>query len=314
MKIAVVGVGAVGGYFGGRLAAAGEEVTFLARGRTLTSLRRHGLRLRSIKGDVHLTNLRASGEPEQVGPVDVVILGVKAWQVAEVARTIGPLVGEATAILPLQNGVDVADQLAEVHGREHVLGGMCRIVALQAAPGQIHHVAVEPFVALGELDNDPSVRARELVATFLRAGVEAELAADIHSRIWQKFMFIAPVSGIGAVTRMPIGITRAVAQTRAALVRATQEVHAVATRRGIRLPAEAVAKTMEFVDGMAAEATASMQRDIAAGLPSELEAINGAVVRLGSACGVSVPTNEFIYAALLPLELQARAGGRETRG
>lgn len=309
MRIAVVGVGAVGGYFGGRLAAAGEQVTFVARGRTLASLRRHGLHLESPKGDLHLTDPRVSDQARGVGPVDVVILGVKAWQVVEVAREITPLIGEATAILPLQNGVGAVDELAAVHGRSHVLGGVCRIVAQQTAPGRIQHLSVEPFVALGELDGRRSARARQLVAALQHAGVKVELAADIWSRIWQKLAFIAPVSGIGAVTRQPVGITRAVAETRGLLVRAIEEVHAVATARGIRLPPDLVARTVEFIDGMEAEATTSMQRDIAAGLPSELEAINGAVVRLGQASGIDVPTNEFIHAALLPQELQARASG-----
>jgi len=306
MRICVFGVGGVGGYFGGRLAAAGNSVAFIARGATLDVLRKDGLRVESPLGDIFLPDVEATDDPAEVGEVDAVILGVKAWQVAEVAEAALPMVGESTAILPLQNGVEAADQVAAVHGVEHVLGGMCRIVAFVVEPGRIRHQGVEPFVALGELDNRRSKRVERLAAAFADAGVDTKVAPDIQSSIWQKLLFIAPVSGLGAVTRVPVGELRSSPETYSMLRKAMEEVEALASARGVLLADDAIDKTLKFVDGLPAEMTSSMQRDIMEGRPSELEALNGAVVRLGLEAGVATPVHGFIYASLAPMEARAR--------
>jgi 2-dehydropantoate 2-reductase len=306
MRIAVFGTGAVGGYFGGRLAQAGEEVLFIARGKQLQALRDQGLRVESLKGDFLLRSVQVTDDSVQVGVVDAVIVGVKAWQVTEAAQACGPLVGPDTFVVPLQNGVEAPDQLAAVLGAEHVLGGLCRIVSFVVALGHIRHAGMEPYVALGELDNRPSQRAERLRSAFQRAGVAAEIPPDIHVALWEKFLFIASFSGVGAVTRAPAGVLRSLPQTRHLLRQAMYEVRAVAVARGIALPEETIERTMVLIDNLPPAGTASMQRDIMEGRPSELESQNGAVVRLGQEVEVATPLHAFIYHSLLPMELQAR--------
>jgi len=306
MRIAVFGTGAVGGYFGGRLAQAGEDVVFIARGEQLRALKAHGLRVDSIKGDFALQPVQATDDPAQVGVVDAVIVGVKTWQVPEAARAMRPLVGPETFVVPLENGVEAPDQLAAVLGAGHVLGGLCRIVSFVVEPGHVRHAGLEPYVALGELDNRPGERAERLRDAFTQAGVNAEIPADIQVAIWEKFLFIASFSGVGAVTRAPAGVLRSLPETRRMLEAAMREVLAVAQARGIGMTEEAVSRTMALIDGLPEAGTASMQRDIIGGQPSELESQNGAVVRLGQEVGVDVPLHGFMYRCLLPLELRAR--------
>ncbi len=310
MRIAVFGAGGVGGYFGGRLAQAGEEVIFIARGAHLQALQTEGLRVESIQGDFSVKPVQASDDPRRVGQVDAVLVCVKAWQVPEAAIAMRPLVGEQTIIVPLGNGVDAPEQLAAVLGAGPVLGGLCHISALIAAPGVIRHVGIKPHVAFGELDGQPdgqpSRRAERLLQAFERAGVWAEIPPDIHSAMWEKFLFIAAFSGVGAVTRAPAGVLRSLPETRQLLEQTMREIEAVAHRRRVSLPGGIVPDTMAFVDGMGPGVTASMQRDIIAGRPSELQAQNGAVVRMGLELGVPTPANSFLYASLLPQELRAR--------
>jgi len=188
-----------------------------------------------------------------------------------------------------------------------VLGGLCRIIAYVEGPGHIRHAGVPPSVTFGELDALGSARAEALRAAFARArGVQAEVAPDVRAAMWEKFLFIAATSGVGALTRAPAGIIRSQPETRALLTQALTEIHAVALAQGIALPADAVNTTLTFVDSLPADGTMSMQRDVIDGRPSELEAQIGAVVRLGEARGVPVPLHRTIYAALLPLERRAR--------
>jgi 2-dehydropantoate 2-reductase len=306
MRIAVFGTGAVGGYFGGRLAQAEEQVVFIARGEQLRALQDQGLRVDSIKGDFVLRPVQATDDPTQVGTVDVVLVGVKAWQVTEAAQAMGPLVGPETFVVPLQNGVEAPDQLAAVLEAEHVLGGLCRIVSFVVEPGHIRHAGLEPYVAFGELDNQPSERAQRLREAFARAEVTVEIPPDIQVALWTKFLFIASFSGIGAVTRSPAGILRGLPETRQMLEQAMHEVLEVAAAHEIALPAEAIGQTMALIDSLPPDGTASMQRDIMEGWPSELESQNGAVVRLGQKARVATPLHTFIYHSLLPLELRAR--------
>jgi 2-dehydropantoate 2-reductase len=306
MRIAVFGTGAVGGYFGGRLAAAGEDVTFIARGGTLQALRAHGLRVESIRGDFIVHPAKATDAPSEVGTVDVVLVAVKAWQVPEAAGPMRPLLGPGTVVIPLENGVEAPDQLVSVVGPEHVAGGLCHLVAFQLAPAHVRHAGLEPDVAFGELDRRESPRLEHLKRVFDRSGVKAELAPDIRVAMWEKFLFIASLSGVGAVTRAPAGVVRALPGTRHLLESAMAEIIALAGVIGVHLPDDAAARTMAFIDALPEEATASMQRDILAGRSSELEAQNGAVVRLGREAGVETPVNGFIYRALLPQELRAR--------
>ena len=306
MRFAVFGVGGVGGYFGGRLAQAGEDVIFIARGAHLRALQTSGLKVESLDGDFQLQPVQATDDPAGMGAVDVVILGVKAWQVPHAARALRPHIAPHTVVLPLQNGVDAPVQLAAELGAEHVLGGLCQIVSYVVAPGHIRHAGFAPAITFGELDNRRSARVEEIYQAMLRAGVHTTISADIHAAMWLKFLFIASFSGVGAVARAPAGVLRTLPETRALIRQAMAEVYAVARTRGINLSPDAVDKALAAVDSLPADATASMQRDVAAGRPSELEAQNGAVVRLGREAAVAVPTHEFIYGVLRPLELKAR--------
>ena len=306
MRIAVFGVGGVGGYFGGRLAQAGEDVVFIARGAHLQALQTHGLRVESVLGDFVVQPVQATDNPMHVGVVDAVLVGVKAWQVSEVAEAMRPLVGPTTCVVPLQNGVEAPGQLAAVLGASHVVGGLCGLASFVVAPGHIRHAAAEPFVKFGELDNRPSARLDHLRHAFGRAGVTSEIPSDIQRELWMKFLFITPCSGLGALTRSPIGIWRSVPETRQMSEQAMHEVLAVAQARGIALPADALRTILAQVDSVAPEVTVSMQRDVMAGRPSELGAQIGAVVRLGQEAQVSTPLHAFLYGSLLPLELRAR--------
>jgi 2-dehydropantoate 2-reductase len=306
MRIAVFGTGSVGGYFGGRLAQAGQQVSFIARGEHLRALQTDGLRVESPKGDFHLNPVQATDDPASVGPVDAVLVCVKAWQVPHTAHAIRPLMDAGTFVVPLQNGVEAPEQLAAVLGREAVLGGLCRIASMIAAPGHIRHLGIEPYIAFGEVDGRPSQRAARLQEAFTRAEVWAEVSPDIRAAMWEKFLFIASISGVGAVTRTPVGVFRDLPQTRRLLEQALAEVAEVARAQAVNLAEDIVPRTLSFIDGLPGHTTASMQRDIMEGRPSELSAQNGSVVRLGDEKGVTTPVHDFLYASLLPQEMLAR--------
>jgi 2-dehydropantoate 2-reductase len=273
----------------------------------LQAICEHGLRVDSFKGDFVVQPAQATDDPEQVGVVDVVLVGVKAWQVSEAAKAIHPMVGRDTFVVPLQNGVEAASQLTAVLGEQHVLGGFCRVGSHVEGPGYIRHVGADPYVAFGELDNQPSQRTEELRQAFARSvGVTAEIPSDIQAATWRKFLFIASLSGVGAVTRAPVGIVRGIPEARQLLEGAMHEVLTVAQSRGVVLPDEAVGRALSAVDDMPPAVTTSMQRDILEGRPSELAWQNGAVVRLGQELGVATPVHSFIYRSLWPLELRAR--------
>ena len=307
MRIAVFGTGGIGGYFGGRLAQAGEDVVFIARGKHLQAMRENGLRVDSIKGDFVIKPVQATDDPKQVGIVDVILVGVKAWQVPEAAQGMRPMVGPHTIALPVQNGVEAPSQLAGILGAEHVLGGLCGLMVFIAGLGHIRHAAVDPFIGFAELDNRPSQRVEKLSQVFSKAqGVRVDNPPDIHVGLWRKFLFVTGVTGVGAVTRAPIGIYRSQPGTRKMLEQVAEEICEVAWARKIALPQDAVTKSMDYWDSMPPEVTSSIQRDIMNGRPSEIDALNGAVVRLGKEAGVETPVNAFIYYSLLPMEMRAR--------
>lgn len=307
MRIAIFGTGGAGGYFGGKLAKSGEEVVFIARGEHYRAIRENGLYIDSVEGPFTVAPVRATDDPEQEGSVDVVIVGVKAWQVSDAAHAMRPMVGPETFVVPLQNGVEAPSQLAAVLGREHVLGGLARVFGFIVGPGRIRHLGGPSQITFGELDNHRSDRVERLREVLTRAGITADVPPDIHVALWEKFLFIVPLGGVGAVTRVPLGVTRALPETRGMLEQGMREIEAVARALKIPLPDDIVARTMAFVDTLPPDGTISLQRDIAAGRPSELEAWNGAVVRLGREAGVATPLHEFLYHSLLPLEVSSRS-------
>ena len=215
MRIAVFGTGGIGGYFGGRLAQAGEDVIFIARGEHLQAMRTNGLRVDSVKGDFVIKPVQATDDPKQVGNVDMILVGVKAWQVPEAAQAMRPMVGPHTFVLPLQNGVEAPSQLAAFLGAEHVLGGLCGLWVFIAGPGHIRHAGWDPFIGFGELDNRPSERVEKLSQAFSKTqGIRLENPPDIHVGLWRKFISITATSGVSAVTRSPVGVFRSQPGTR----------------------------------------------------------------------------------------------------
>ena len=306
MRIAVIGTGGVGGYFGGRLAAAGEDVVFLARGKHLDAMRQDGLRVESIKGDFAVPQIQATDDLNAMGTADIVLLAVKSWQVADMADRLKPCLKDHSLVIPLQNGVEAPDQLTERLGANHAVGGMCRIVSFVAGPGLIRHVAAEPDIFFGNLEGHAAPLLDDLQARFTKAGVVAEHTQRIREVMWEKFLFISAIGGVGSVTRVPAGVFRTVPESRQLLEQAMAEVAATARALGISLADDIVSRSMSYIDALPAEAMSSMQREMAEGRPTELMEWNGAVVRLARKAGVAAPVQNVIFASLLPLERQHR--------
>jgi 2-dehydropantoate 2-reductase len=307
MKVAIVGAGGVGGYFGGRLAQAGEDVVFIARGEHLRTMTRKGLRVDSINGDFRIDPAKATDDPKIVGKVDYILVAVKSWQLNEATEKMRPMVGKTTSIVPLLNGVEAPAQLSRAFGAARVLGGLCSLISMFTGPGHISHVGAHPQISFGELKRNPSKRVERLRNAFSRTeGVQVTVPEDIHVAMWNKFLLIAPWGGLGALTRAPIGVTRSLPETRDLLEHSMEEVYLLARARKVDMERESIDQAMAFIDNLPYGGTASMQRDILAGRPSELDAQNGAVVRLGKETGVATPVNGMIYSSLLPLEMRAR--------
>jgi 2-dehydropantoate 2-reductase len=310
MRIVVFGTGGAGGYFGAQLARAGEDVVFIARGEHLNAIRTNGLRIETPEGAIVIQPTQATDDPKQVTDADVVLVGVKAWQVRDAAESIKPMMRPSTFVVPLQNGVEAAAQMMEVLTPDSVLGGLCGTLSWVIGPGQIRCVSpVGPgnFIRFGELDKRPSGRCEALRQAFERAGVVVEVPVDIQKALWEKFMMVTSFGGMGAITRAPIGTIRTVPETRRLLEACVREIDVVARARQIALADTAVADTMKYLDTVPPpNGTTSLQRDITNGKPSELEFWNGAVVRLGRQAGVQTPVHEAIYSFLLAQELRAR--------
>ena len=305
MRIAVVGAGGVGGYFGGRLAQAGHDVTFIARGEHLSAMLQDGLRVESINGDFTVSPVQATDNPENVGAVDLVVIGVKAWQIPATAARLGPMLGPRTQVLPLQNGLEASAQLAEVLGPAPVLGGLCGIYSFITAPGCIRHIGIDPWVTFGAMQPDQKDSLAEIRTTLQQAGVAVNIASDIRVPLWDKFLVLR-WGVVGAVCRVSAGVLRSLPQIRGMMDQAGREVLEVADTQGIALAADALQRSSALLDSLPAGATTSLQRDVMEGRPSELDAQAGALVRLGQRAGVATPLHAFIYHSLLPMEMQAR--------
>lgn len=307
MKIVIFGSGGVGGYFGGRLALAGQEVIFIARGAHLAAIKETGLRVDSIGGDFVIHPARATDSMRSITDVDLVILATKAWQLASALEQMKFLAREDPLVLPLMNGMEHMDTLLSTFDRRNILGGLCRISAYLAGPGHVRHVGIPPYIALGELDQIQSERVDSLRKLFSALdGITVDTPADIITAMWEKFIFISGTSGVGALSGKPLGEFRANPETRTMLINAMNETAAVARARGAVLADHFVSDTMNRIDGFQPHIIASMQKDIMEGRPSELNEQTGAVIRMGRAMGVPTPTHEAIYDHLLPLENKAR--------
>lgn len=300
MKIVVVGAGGVGGYFGGRLAATGSDVTFIARGEHLAALRRNGLRIESALGNALIRPVKVTDDPATLGHADMVWIAVKLWGTEEAARAIAPLMGPETAVISFQNGVEAEDLLLRLYGRERVMGGVAHIAAVIEQPGIIRHNGTLQKLAFGELDGRRSPRAEALLAACRGAGIDASIPADINRGIWEKFVFLVGLSGMTALTRQPIGAVREDPDSRAMLLEVMREAAAVARAKGVVLASDAAEQQLAFTDGLPAAMISSMLGDLRRGNRLELPWLAGAVVRLGRELGVSTPMNSAVYAALKP--------------
>jgi 2-dehydropantoate 2-reductase len=305
MRIAIFGTGGVGGYFGGLLAHAGHEVTFIARGEHLRAIQRNGLQVKSVNGDFSVRPAQATDDPAQVGPVDYVVVAVKHYHLDQAATAMRPLVGPATTVVPLLNGVDAHEHLIPLLGAGAVVGGLCSLVSLVEAPGVIRQETKLRRVVVGELDRRRSERVERLVQAWAATGAEAVHAQDIHVALWTKFLFITSFGGVGSLARCNMGEMLGAAKTRSLFVESLREVEAVARACGVELAADAVDKALAMAEGFEATATTSMQRDVADGKPFELEAFSGTVVRMGQAAGVATPVHRHFYALLKPALIKA---------
>jgi 2-dehydropantoate 2-reductase len=309
MRIAVIGAGAVGGYYGARLAQAGHDVTLIARGANLEAIRGRGLRVRSGLGDIEVRP-RAEEDPARVGPVDLAILAVKTYSNARALELVPPLVRDGAAVLTLQNGVDSADELAALVPPAAVLAGTTYIGATLVEPGVIEHVGTVRRIILGEAFGPRVVteRVARITAALAEAGIEAEAAADVRVPLWEKFIFLVPVAGLTAATRLPLGPAWAHAELRAAADRAMAEIEALARHDGVGVAPDVRAQKLRYLDNSPPTMRSSMMVDVASGRPLELEALLGSVVRRGRAAGIPTPVIETLYAVLKPFE-HGPAGG-----
>lgn len=298
MKIAVIGSGGVGGYFGGRLAAAGNDVTFVARGTHLQAMKTTGLKVLSALGDLHLSNVKCTDDTSTIGPVDIVMIAVKLWSTEEAVAAAKPLIGPDTAVVSFQNGIIAVDTILPVYGREHTMGGVANIAALIEEPGVIRHNGTMASLFFAELDGKRSARAEAFYKACVDAGIKTELAEDIQTKIWEKFVRLVTMSSMTALCRMPVGPIREDPDTRELLQQVMTEVINLATAKGAKLGDDIVAKQMAIVDGYPPAMVASMCGDLRRGNRLELPWLAGTVAKLGKELGVATPANQFVYAAL----------------
>jgi 2-dehydropantoate 2-reductase len=305
MKIAVIGAGGVGGYFGGKLAQAGNEVLFLTRGKALEAIRNKGLRVKSFKGDFTV-HPEVSDRPESISSAELVLFCTKSWQLDAVARSVRPFLNERAVVLPLQNGADNAQRLRDVLPPDSVLGGLCKIVSKIESPGVIDHFTFEPEIVFGELSGQLSDRTRKIKEVFDAAGFKNKLSENIERDIWLKFLFIASISAMGALTRSVLGVMREDAFIRSKIRQTAQEIVLVGRALGTDLFDADIDRAFDMIDQGDYDTTMSLQRDMMEGRPSELENFNGFIVKKGDALGIETPVNDFIYFTLLPMEKRAR--------
>lgn len=301
MRIAIFGTGGVGGYFGGRLAACGADVSFVARGAHLNALQKNGLRIQSPLGDVHVPDVKATDNPSQIGRADVVFFTVKLYDTESATTELKPLIGPKTVVVPLQNGVDSVDTLTRAIGAEHVAGGTCYLAAVISEPGVIRHTAMNRMI-FGAAGNNANVSAllTELLATCARSGFEAVLSPTIQVDIWKKFVRLTVFSGMTSVTRCPIGVIRDNPALSEMARGALKESMAVALARGVPLTDALIDEVQVATAALPYNSRSSMLEDLERGRRLELPWLSGAVVRIGQELGVPTPIHQFITTVLSP--------------
>jgi 2-dehydropantoate 2-reductase len=298
MRIAIMGSGGVGGYFGARLAQAGCDVGFIARGAHLAALREHGLLVESQLGNLSFSKVCATDDPTTLGPVDLVLISVKLWDTEAAAHAISPIVGPTTTVLSLQNGVQKDDVLRRILGHRPILGGICYISATIARPGVISHTGTVQKIVFGEYDGQRSARAEAFLEVCRRASIDVELSLEIRKAIWEKFVFLVGLSATTTAIRLPIGPIRKNRRTRSFLLDIMREVVAVGGAQGVALSPEYAEDLLSFYDGLPAEMAASMYHDLERGNRLEVDWLSGAVAELGQNAGIPTPLNRAVSAIL----------------
>jgi 2-dehydropantoate 2-reductase len=307
MRIAVMGTGGVGGYFGARLAQAGQDVHFVARGRQLAALREHGLRVESPRGHLHLRDVQVTDDPAEIGPTDLVIFGVKLWDTEAAAAAIRPLVGAHTAVISFQNGVVKDDILKRLLGERAVAGGVGYIAATIAEPGLIRHTGAMQKLVFGEYDGQASERLRRFADACAAAGIDHELSPHIRRTLWEKFVFLVGLSGTTATARVPIGPIRSHPRARAFLRDLMDETVQVARAESVDLPAGFADDRLAFCDQLPATMTSSMHHDLQRGSRLEVPWLSGDVVARGQRLGVATPCNRAVF-DILSVHAEGAAG------
>jgi|SRR5687768_4286980 len=300
MRIAVMGTGGVGGYFGARLALAGNEVTFVARGKHLEAIRRGGLRVASESTPMHVRDAKVTNDPASIGPVDAVMFCVKLWDVESAAHAIRPLLASGGVAIPFQNGMDAPAILGRVLGADRVIGGTAHIATSIESPGTIRHLGTLACLRVGAFDGVRSDAAEAFVAAATAAGVDCALAPDIRRALWEKFVFLSGLSGITCLTRQPLGVVRADPRMRGTFETIMRETWSVGRATGVPMTEDFVDRQLAFAETLPAEMRASMLHDLVAGNRLEAPWLCGAVVRLGHETGVATPVNATVFAALIP--------------
>lgn len=300
MKIGIVGAGGVGGYFGARLAAAGYDVAWVARGAHLAALRRDGLRVQSQLGDLHLSPVQATDDATTIGPVDLVMLTVKLWDTEAAIEAARPLIGPHTGVVSFQNGVQKDDVLRAALGATRVLGGVAYIEAHIDAPGLIRHGGTMQRLVFGAFNGEDSPLVEELLAACQAAGIVAEISSNIEKTIWEKFVFLVGLSGITSATRLPVGAVRENLRTRALLLELLREVVAVARAKGVDLAPDWADSQIGRYDQVPATMTSSMHKDLERGNRLEVDWLSGHVAQLGAQLGIPTPVNRVISDLLAP--------------
>lgn len=314
MKIAIVGAGGVGGYYGALLAKAGHDVVFLARGPHLQAIREHGLRIKSVWGDFDVSLVNATEHPSEIGPVDLVLVAVKTYHLDEAAQTLPAMIADETVVLPLENGVDSAERLSAVIDPKHLIGGATWISVAIEEPGVIGQYSQFRRVAIGEWNGETTPRLKRIYDAFQATGVSIEISTDIRTVLWSKLVFIASVGAVGSLTGVTFGEFRHVPETRKVLLTAIAEVIAVARANGAKIEDGMQEATLDFIDNSAADIKTSLQRDIESGRIGEVESMIGVIVRLGEEKKVSTPIMSFAYAMLKPKLLIAQRKVKHSTG
>lgn len=300
MRIAIIGSGGVGGYFGAQLAASGEDVTFVARGAHLDAMRANGLRVESDHAPAHIFPVNVTDAIEEIGSVDLALIGVKLWDTDDVARRLAPHLAEGSSVLSLQNGVSKDDILRTHLPADAVIGGVCYISAAIASPGVIRHDGALARVVLGEFDGQRSDRVMRIFESFIQAGVDAVLSTSISEAIWEKFVFLVGLSSTTSATRQPIGVLRARERTRRLLRDAMAEVVRVGRARGVRIPAEYADQRLDFIDTLPEQMGSSMLTDLLRHQRLELPWLGESVIHMARQLDVPTPVNELLVAVLDP--------------